>query len=253
MTGFSGIAVSNTPNVVNKSTATLTMSLILICCRRLQFFRKALHDGHWRGIMRFGFDPQGLTLGILGKGGIGTEVAKLASAFEMRIQYHNRTPLPEKKNPTGARYVDLEQLLETSDVISVHTPLNNSTRHIIGASEIWKMKKGAVLVNTSRGSVIDESALLDALDRDHLSCAGLDVFENEPDVTDALRQHAKCVLTPHIGSATFETQRAMEILAAQNAEMAISYGKLRTPVAESIKLEEQKAMKTSKCRGERIR
>ena len=237
-----GIAVSNTPDVVNKSTATLTMSLILMCCRRLQYFRNTLYEGRWRGDMRFGFDPQGQTLGILGQGRIGTEVAKLAKAFEMRVQYHNRTPLPDKNNTSNAKYVSFEQLLESSDVLTIHAPLNESTRHVIAASEISKMKRGAILVNTSRGSVVDESALLEALDRDHLSCVGLDVFENEPEVSEDLRLHGKCVLTPHIGSATFETQLAMEDLAAQNAEMAILDGKLKTPVPESIKMGEEKTL-----------
>lgn len=174
-------------------------------------------------------------------GGIGQEVAKRMVAFGMRIQYHNRTPLPDGKNPTSATYVSFEGLLRTSDVISVHVPLNQSTRHGIGAEELEKMKPGAILINTARGSILDEGAVALALEQNQLSSVGLDVFEKEPDVHEDLRRNDRCFLTPHIGAATVDTQRSMETVALRNASTAILSGRLETPVAESKEVEEKVA------------
>ena len=188
--------------------------------------------------MELGQDAQSKILGILGMGEIGTEVAKRAVPFGMRIQYHNRTQLSVDKNPVSAQYVSFEELLCTSDIISVHVPLNQSTHQMIGTREIKTMKKGTVLINTARGSVLDESAVFDALDQDHLFSVGLDVYSDEPNVPESLRHNDRCVLTPHIGPATRETTMAMEVLAMENAMAAYVSGCLKTPVPESKGMDE---------------
>ena len=191
----------------------------------------ALKQGKWRGDATLGHDPQGKVLGILGMGGIGKEVANRAKAFGMKIQYHNRSQLPLKEEGS-ARYVSFDELLATSDVISLNLGLNKSTRHIIGAPEFEKMKNGVVIVNTARGALIDEKALVEALDSGKVSTAGLDVFENEPEIEPELLKNDKVVLLPHIGTMTYESQKEMELLVLQNLKSAVESGTLVTPVAE---------------------
>ncbi len=156
--------------------------------------------------MSLGHDPEGKTLGILGMGGIGSALAHRAVAFDLKVQYHNRQPITPESNPTNARYVPFETLLRTSDVISVHLPLSNATRHLIGSKEFAMMKDGVVIVNTARGSIIDEQALVDAVEGGKVFGAGLDVYEMEPKVHPGLLNSGKVVLLPHIGTATFQTQ-----------------------------------------------
>lgn len=214
-----------------------------MCCRRIPLFNRSLLEGQWRGDTRFGIDPPNLTLGIIGLGGIGRKVSIWADNFHMTVQYCNRNPVLKEKNPADAKFVTLEVLLRTSDVISIHVPLNDTTRGMIGDGQIEMMKDGCVLINTARGPVVNEMALLKALNRGRLSCVGLDVFENEPYILEELRQHPHCILTPHIGSATVETQRAMEKLAAENVEMLVNHGKPKTPVPESMRLKDVKTVK----------
>ena len=235
-----GIKVSHTPRINSRSTATNAMWLLLGCLRRIQVPCNALRADRWRGEMELGFDPEGKTLGILGMGEIGSELAKRAVPFGMHIQYHNRTSLSADKIPKGAQYVSFEQLLRASDIISIHVPSNPSTHHIIGAREIQMMKKGAILINTARGSILDESAVLEALNQDHLFSVGLDVYEKEPNVPESLRHNDKCVLTPHISPATWETMTAMEALAFDNALTAVKYGFLKTPVPETREMDERR-------------
>lgn len=166
----------------------------------------ALRAGQWRGHMGLGHDPEGKTLGILGMGGIGSAVARRALALDLQLQYHNRHPLPPDQNPSGAVYVDFETLLRTSDIISVHLPLGEGTRGLIGRKEFEMMKEGVVIVNTARGPIIDEEALLDAIRSGKVFAAGLDVYEKEPEVRKALLENENMVLLPHLGTATFETQ-----------------------------------------------
>jgi len=161
--------------------------------------------GNWRGNFQLGHDPKNKTLGILGMGGIGSAVAHRAKAFGMTIQYHNRTQLPPEQEH-GAHYVSFDTLLQTSDVLSLNLALNPSTTHILGAPEFAKMKHGVVLVNTARGALIDEAALVDALHSGKVSTCGLDVFEDEPNIHPGLLASPNTVLLPHIGTATFETQ-----------------------------------------------
>ena len=156
--------------------------------------------------MTLGHDPDGKTVGILGMGGIGSAVARRALAFGFQLQYHNRSPLAPERNPLGAAYVDFETLLKTSDVISVHLPLGEATRGMIGEKEFHLMKHGVVLVNTARGAIIDEQALVCAIRSGKVFGAGLDVYEKEPEVNPELLDNENVVLMPHLGTATVETQ-----------------------------------------------
>ncbi|KAL8676473.1 MAG: hypothetical protein Q9186_007016 [Xanthomendoza sp. 1 TL-2023] len=183
------------------------------------------------GETQAGRDPTGRVLGILGMGGIGTEVAKRARAFGMQIQYHNRTPVPGSE--TGdPKYVGLDELLKTSDVLSLHVPLSSTTQHVIAKPQLEMMKDGVVIVNTSRGQVIDEGALVDALGSGKVFSAGLDVFEEEPKIHPGLLNNQNVVLLPHVATTTFETRRNMELLALENLEEALQNNKLVTQVVE---------------------
>ena len=161
--------------------------------------------GKWRGNFALGHDPKNKTLGILGMGGIGSAVAHRAKAFGMNIQYHNRHQLPPNKED-GAKYVSFEELLKTSDVLSLNLALNPSTRHIIGKEQFAQMKDGVIIVNTARGPLIDEAALVDALKSGKVWTCGLDVFEEEPKIHPGLLECENAVLLPHVGTGTFETQ-----------------------------------------------
>lgn len=201
-----GIQVSATPVAVNSATADIAIFLMLGALRRIHNPYSAVRASNWRGPgFQLGHDPQQKILGILGMGGIGREVAARGRAFGMTIHYHNRTQLaPELEQ--GARYVSFEELLKTSDVLSLNCSLSKETVGIIGKAEFALMKKGVVLVNTARGKLIDESALVDALDEGRLFSAGLDVYEEEPKIHEALLKNPNVVLLPHIGTATVETQ-----------------------------------------------
>ena len=179
--------------------------------------------------MDLGHDPEGKTLGILGMGGIGGALARRAAPFDMKIQYHNRRRVAPEKNPTGAEYVSLEHLLATSDVISVHLPLSDRTRHFIGREEISMMKDGVVIVNTARGPIIDEEALVEALESGKVFGAGLDVFEREPEIHEGLIRNNNTVLLPHTGTATYETMVSWKSLSMQASA-------LRKRVSMSCKL-----------------
>lgn len=184
----------------------MTIFLLLGAMRRVHVPATSLRAGQWRGQMSLGHDPDGKTLGILGMGGIGSAVARRALAFDFKLQYHNRSPLSPERNPLGAVYVDFETLLKTSDVISVHLPLGEETRGMIGEKEFHLMKNGVVLINTARGAIIDEKALVGAIQSGKVFGAGLDVYENEPEVNQELMDNDNVVLLPHLGTATIETQ-----------------------------------------------
>jgi len=232
-----GIMVSNTPNVVNNSTADTAMFLILGALRRLNVSITTLRSGDWRGHRQppLGHDPEGKTLGILGMGGIGKNLSKKAAAFGMRIIYHNRRRL-EKDVAGSAEYVTFEDLLEQSDVVSVNLPLNNETRHFISTHEFSQMKDGVVVVNTARGAVIDEEALVKALDSGKVASAGLDVYENEPNVHAGLISNPHVLLLPHMGTWTVETQAAMEEKTISNVRSALEMGALQDVVIEQVHL-----------------
>ena len=212
------------------------MFLILGALRRIHIPYSAIRAGKWRGNMGLSHEPEGKVLGILGMGGIGTAVARRAQPFGLHLQYHNRSCVPKEQNPTGAAYVGFEELLRTSDIISVHLPLNADTRGLISYNEFAMMKDGVVLVNTARGSIVNEDALCEALESGKVWGAGLDVHEHEPTIHPGLLQNENCVLLPHVGTATVETQRKMEVLVVENVRSALERGCLLTPVAETRKM-----------------
>ncbi|KAL8777288.1 MAG: hypothetical protein Q9194_002633 [Teloschistes cf. exilis] len=207
-----GIAVSNTPGAVNASTANTAIYLLLGALRRAHIAATALRQGQWRGSMGLGHDPEGKMLGILGMGGIGSALAVRAAPFGLKMQYHNRNPVVHPcSNLLNVQYVSFEKLLRTSDIISIHLPLNNSTKGLIGRKEFRMMKDGVVIVNTARGKIMDEEALVEALDVGKVFAAGLDVYEKEPEVHPGLIRSDKVVLTPHVGTATLETVSKKQI------------------------------------------
>ncbi|KAL6710506.1 hypothetical protein ACN47E_008554 [Coniothyrium glycines] len=229
-----GIQVSSTPIAVDDATADVAIWLMLGALRNIKQSFNAVNQGKWRGNFSLGHDPKNKTLGILGMGGIGSAVATRAKAFGMNIQYHNRHQLPASKE-NGAKYVSFEELLKTSDVLSLNLALNPSTRHIIGKEQFAQMKDGVIIVNTARGALIDEAALVDALKSGKVWTVGLDVFEEEPKIHPGLLECENAVLLPHIGTATYETQRDMEILVIDNLKSAIKSDKLITQVPEQKK------------------
>jgi glyoxylate reductase len=228
-----GVLVSNTPGVLDEATADLTMALILAVTRRLGEGERLVRSGRpWSWGMGFmlGTDLRGKRLGIVGLGNIGARVAQRARAFGMRVAYHSRNPAPpEVAGGLEAERLELEPLLSTSDVVSLHCPLTEETRHLIGAAELALMKPGAALINTARGPVVDEAALVGAL-RARRIVAGLDVYEAEPRLEPGLAELENVVLSPHLGSATVETRTAMAELAARNAIAAVRGEPLPTPV-----------------------
>ncbi|KAJ5359433.1 2-hydroxyacid dehydrogenase [Penicillium cataractarum] len=229
------IAVSSTPVAVNNATADVGIFLMIGALRQayvpIAAIRAESATGTWQGETTIGHDPQGKVLGILGMGGIGREMATRAKAFGMKIQYHNRTRLPAELE-AGATYVSFDELLANSDVFSLNLALNPSTRHIIGATEFSKMKDGVVIVNTARGALIDENALVAALDSGKVRSAGLDVYEEEPKVHAGLLSNPRVMLLPHIGTNTYETQKEMEILVLDNLKLGVEKGELITQVPE---------------------
>lgn len=231
-----GISVSNTPGAVDASTADTTLFLLIGALRRIHIPATALRAGKWRGRMTLTHEPEGKTLGILGMGGIGTAVARRAISFGMRVQYHNRSRVPASQNALGAKYVSFEELLETSDIISVHLPLNASTRGLISWDQFATMKDGVVLINTARGPIVNEDALVGALESGKVWGAGLDVHEHEPNIHPGLINNENCVLLPHVGTGTLETQRKMEVLVCENIRSGLVNGHLKTPVVETRKM-----------------
>lgn len=226
-----GISVSHTPQAVNAATADVAIFLLLGALRRIHVPYTAIREKRWRGATQLGFDPQGKKLGILGMGGIGREVAKRARAFGMDILYFNRSRLSPQLE-LGAKYVSFEELLRASDVLSLNCSLRKETIGIIGRKEFKIMKEGVVIINTARGKLIDEQALVDALESGKVFSAGLDVYEDEPVVNEGLLNNPNVVLLPHIGTSTRETQRNMELLVLENLESAVTKGLLVTQVPE---------------------
>jgi glyoxylate reductase len=228
------VAVANTPGVLDVATADLTLALLLAATRRVGEGERLIRAGRpWAWSMSFmlGRDLRGKLLGIVGLGGIGRRVAERARAFGMRIAYTARHPAdPGLVAALGAERMELEELLAAADAISLHCPLTEQTRHLISAERLALVKPGAVLVNTARGPVVDEAALVEALREGPLGAAALDVYEDEPAVHPGLLGLENAVLSPHLGSATVETRRAMAELAARNAIAAVRGEPLLTPV-----------------------
>ncbi len=215
-----GIVVTNTPDPVVEPTAELAFALMSALSRRVTECNRKLQTGddiRWGVMENLGTGLYNKTLGIVGMGRIGQSVAKRAAVSGMKIIYYNRHRLPEDiEKKYSAEYVSLDSLLSQSDYISLHTPLDESTYHLIDAEALSKMKKGVFLVNTARGPVVDESALVAALECGHIGGAGLDVFEKEPEINNGLLGRDNVILVPHIGTATVEARIAMGRYAVKN-------------------------------------
>jgi lactate dehydrogenase-like 2-hydroxyacid dehydrogenase len=212
------VIVTHTPGVLTDATADLAWALLLAAARHVPTADQYVRDGRferWETTLLLGTELADKTMGIVGLGRIGSAVARRALGFGMDVVYHNR----ERANPTverqvSARYVGLDELLATSDVVSLHCPLNEDSYHLIDAAALDRMKDEAILVNTARGAVVDEDALVEALEAGDIAAAGLDVFEEEPDVHPGLYDQERAVLAPHLGSATTETRREMAHMCA---------------------------------------
>ncbi len=220
------VIVCNTPDVLTETTADLTFALLLATSRRLMESASFLKNDEWQSWSPFllaGLDVHHKTLGIIGLGRIGQAVARRAIGFGMRVLYHNRNRRLEEEQSLGVEYRDLETLLQESDFVSVLTPLTKDTYHLIGESELSLMKSTAVLINTSRGPVVDEEALYEALKKKRIWAAGLDVFDHEPVRASHPLIHLPNVMAlPHIGSATVETRLAMANLAVENLMLVLA-------------------------------
>lgn len=214
------IMVTNTPGVLTDTTADLTWALIMSIARRIVEADKFTREGNFKGwepMLFLGFDVHHATLGIIGLGRIGKTVAKRAKGFEMRIIYTDMKRAPEEvEKELRAEFVSLEELLSTSDFISIHTPLTAQTHHLIGENELKMMKKRAYLINAARGPIVDEEALVRALQNKWIAGAALDVYENEPDLAPELSELDNVVILPHIGSASVATRTRMATMAATN-------------------------------------
>ena len=203
-----GVTVTNTPDVVTGATADLAMALLLAAARRVCEGDRLVRAGGWREALPeflLGREVFGRTLGIVGFGRIGRAVARRALGFDMQVIWSGPRPV----DFPGVRRVELDELLATSDFVSLHCPLTDATRDLLSRERIARLKPGAVVVNTSRGAVVDEEALADALEEGRVFAAGLDVFRDEPQVPERLRRLENVVLTPHVGSGTVETRTAM--------------------------------------------
>jgi len=229
-----GVTVTNTPGVLTDATADLAFGLILAVTRRLGEGERLIRSRTpWSFHLGFllGSSLQDKTLGIVGRGQIGQAVARRALGFGMRIVYSGRSRAAEDvEKALGAEYVPFEELLARSDVVSLHCPLTPETRHLVDADALRSMRPGACLINTTRGPVVHEAALADALEAGEIAGAGLDVFEAEPEVEPRLLDRENVVLTPHLGSATVETRTAMAVLAAENVASVLTGGNPLTEV-----------------------
>lgn len=219
------VVVTNTPDVLTESTADLTWALILAVTRRLKEGLRLAGGGSWTGwhpTQLLGTELRERTLGILGAGRIGQAVGRRAPAFGMRVAYAARSRKEAFERETGARRLDLRALLAESDVLSIHLPSTPTTRGLLNRERFAQLKDGAFLVNTARGDVVREPALIEALEGGRLAGAGLDVFAEEPVIPQALIDHPRVVTLPHLGSATVETRTAMARLAVENVRRVLA-------------------------------
>ena len=234
------VIVTNTPGVLDDSTADLAFTLILATARRLTEAEAYIRAGNWQGWhlkQMLGVDVHHATLGIIGMGRIGQQIARRASGFKMRVLYQNRNRWPaDVEKWLNAEYATKEQLLAQSDFVVLQIPYSPATHHYIGAAELKQMKPTAILINSTRGGVVDDAALIEALKHGTIRAAGLDVFENEPKLNPGFLELKNVVLAPHVGSSTEATRRAMAMTAAQNAVAALTGGappNLLNPEAKS--------------------
>ncbi|HEY4348388.1 MAG TPA: D-glycerate dehydrogenase [Gaiellaceae bacterium] len=225
---------TNTPGVLTEATADIALALILMSTRRLGESERLVRTGAkwtWSLSFQLGTGVQGKTLGIVGLGRIGQATARRARALGMNVVYSGRRrAAAEIESALDATYMSLDELIEVSDVVSLHCPLSPETRHLIDRAALERMKPSAFLINTTRGSVVDESALVDALRAGTIAGAGLDVYEREPDIHPGLLELENAVLLPHLGSATVETRTEMAMLAARNVAAVLAGEPALTPI-----------------------
>jgi glyoxylate reductase len=222
--------VTNTPDVLTNATAELAVALMLAAARRLGEGERLARSGRWTGWepgQLLGRELSGAVVGIVGLGRIGIRVAELLRGFDVDLLYMARSRHPEAERRLGAAHAGLDELLARSDFVTLHAPLTAETRHLIDDRALARMKTGAILVNTSRGGLVDSAALARALEQGRLGGAGLDVYEGEPEIPPELTGIERVVLAPHIGSATAAARDGMALLAAENV-IAVLEG--RTPV-----------------------
>ena len=228
------VLVTNTPGVLTDATADIAMALILMTTRRLSEGERVIRNQDpwaWGMFYMLGSSIQNQTLGIVGMGQIGVATAVRAKSFGMKIIYTRRNRLDEKiEKELSAQYVSLDELLQQSDIVSLHCPYSTETHHLISDAQLSKMKKTSYLINTARGPIVNEEALANALINKTIAGAGLDVYENEPKVNEKLLKLDNVVLLPHLGSATVETRTAMATTAANNALEILSGNKPLNPV-----------------------
>jgi glyoxylate reductase len=233
-----GIVVCNTPGILTDTTADFAFTLMASVARRVTEAEKYVRAGRWKTwgpMLCLGYDLHGTTLGLVGLGRIGAAVAKRASGFEMRILYFDVNRQPSLEQELGLVFTDLETLLSESDFISLHTPLTSETYHMIGAEQFGLMKETAIFVNTSRGQVVDQAALYDALLSGSIAGAGLDVTDPEPlDPDDPLLELDSCLVVPHIASASIATRTLMATMAAENLVAGLQGRMPRNPVNPEV-------------------
>lgn len=228
-----GIVVTNTPVVLDETTADTAFLLLLAAARRLGEAERFLRAGKytaWGPKLLLGPEVWNKRLGIIGLGRIGQSLARRAKGFDMDLFYYDPFRNESAERELGVKYLEFEELLSTCDFISLHTPLIPETRHLISKAELERMKPEAVLVNTSRGPVVDEAALADALENRRIFAAGLDVFENEPEVHPKLLELENALIVPHIGSASFEARDRMATTAAENLRAVLKGEEPPNPV-----------------------
>lgn len=226
---------SNTPGVLTEATADIAWALILACARRVLEGDQMVRAGAWKGwapLQLLGLELNGAVLGIVGAGRIGTAVARRAAAFGMQILYHARHD-SRAVEAHGGRRAPLDALLAASDVLSLHCPLTPETRGMIGAAELGRMKPTAIVINTSRGPVVDEAALVAALRAGRLRAAGLDVYEREPLLAEGLTALSNVVLLPHLGSGTESTRDLMSLTVARNVLDVLGGGRPRNALNDA--------------------
>ncbi|MGH2671223.1 MAG: NAD(P)-dependent oxidoreductase, partial [bacterium] len=216
-----GILVLNTPESSTTSAAEHTMAMLLALARRIPGAHASVARGEWTREAFVGSELHGKTLGVVGLGKIGAEVARRAQAFGMHVRAHDPYISPDRAARVGIDLLGLDDVLAGSDIVTLHVPLTARTRHLLGAAQLGRMKAGALVVNCARGGLIDEAALLDALNDGHLGGAALDVFEQEPPVAAALLQHPKVVATPHLGASTHEALRSVAVDVAEQVLAAL--------------------------------
>jgi glyoxylate reductase len=229
-----GVIATNTPGVLTDATADIAMALILMVTRRLgegERIVRSKQPWQWGMFMLLGTGLQGRRLGIVGMGAIGQALARRATAFGMTVAYTNRTAVaPEIEAELGTERLDFDELLGTSDIVTINCPYSSETHHLIGAEQFEQMRSTAFLVNTARGPIVDEAALVEALRSGAIAGAGLDVYEHEPLLEPGLDELDNAVLIPHLGSATIETRAAMATLAARNTVAVLSGQPALTPI-----------------------